>query len=122
MNAFMSYKFSTKNLTLDENDNDNDNENKNENENVDKQKKIYFFRQCIKMSYYQFNRQEILKKVKERYSNEKAAEYSLQNKEAIKEKARDRYENLSEEEKNKTRDIKKYQELLQYKKGALKSK
>ena len=118
----MSYKFSTKNLTLDENDNDNDNENKNENENVDKQKKIYFFRQCIKMSYYQFNRQEILKKVKERYSNERAAEYSLQNKEAIKEKARDRYENLSEEEKNKTRDIKKYQELLQYKKGALKSK
>ena len=118
----MSYKFSTKNLTLDENDNDNDNENKNENENVDKLKKIYFFWQCIKMSYYQFNRQEILKKVKERYSNEKAAEYSLQNKEAIKEKARDRYENLSEEEKNKTRDIKKYQELLQYKKGALKSK
>ena len=43
MNAFMSYKFSTKNLTLDENDNDNDNENKNENENVDKLKKIYFF-------------------------------------------------------------------------------
>ena len=27
----MSYKFCTKNLTLDENDNDNDNDNENEN-------------------------------------------------------------------------------------------
>ena len=48
------------------------------------------------MSYYQFNRQEILQKAKERYPKEKAAEYYLQNKEAIKEKARDRYRNLSE--------------------------
>ena len=31
MNAFMNYKFCTKNLTLDENDNDNDNDNENEN-------------------------------------------------------------------------------------------
>ena len=38
------------------------------------------------MSYYQFNRQEILQKAKERNSKEKAAEYYLQNKEAIKEK------------------------------------
>ena len=37
------------------------------------------------MSYYWFNRQEILQKVKEEYSKEK--EYYLQNKEAIKEKA-----------------------------------
>ena len=58
------------------------------------------------MSYYQFNRQEILQKAKERYSKEKAAEYYLQNKEPIKEKARNRYTNLSEEEKNK---IKEYQ-------------
>ena len=58
------------------------------------------------MSYYQFNRQEILQKAKEKYSKEKAAEYYLQNKEALKEKARDRYRNLSEEEKNK---IKEYQ-------------
>ena len=36
------------------------------------------------MSYYHFNRQEILQKAKERYSKEKAAEYYLQNKEAIK--------------------------------------
>ena len=33
----MSYKFCTKNLTLDDNDNENDNENENEN----KQKKIF---------------------------------------------------------------------------------
>ena len=56
------------------------------------------------MSYYQFNRQEILQKAKERYSKEKAAEYSLQNKKAIKEKARERYKNLSEEEKNKIKE------------------
>ena len=36
------------------------------------------------MSYYHFNRQEILQKAKERYSKEKAAEYYAQNKEAIK--------------------------------------
>ena len=48
------------------------------------------------MSYYQFNRQEILQKAKESYSKKKAAEYYLQNKEAIKERARDHYRNLSE--------------------------
>ena len=76
------------------------------------------------MSCHQFNRQEILQKAKERHSKEKAAEYYLQNKEAIKEKARDRYRNLSEEEKNKIKEYqkKRYQELLQYKKEALKSK
>ena len=62
------------------------------------------------MSYYQFNRQEILQKAKEKYSKEKAAEYYLQNKEALKEKARDRYRNLPRVSK------KKYQELIQYKK------
>ena len=40
------------------------------------------------MSYYQFNRQEILQKAKERYSKEKAADYYLKNKEAIKEKSK----------------------------------
>ena len=35
------------------------------------------------MNYYWLNRQEILQKAKERYSQEKAAEYYLQNKEAI---------------------------------------
>ena len=42
--------------------------------------------QYLKMSYYWFNRKEILQKAKERYSKEKAAEYYLENKEAIKEK------------------------------------
>ena len=51
------------------------------------------------MSYYLFNRQEILEKAKKRYSKEKAAEYYLQNQEVIKEKAGNRYKNLSEEEK-----------------------
>ena len=46
------------------------------------------------------------KKQKERYSKEKAAEYYSQNKEAIKEKSKNRYKNLSKEEKDK---IKEYQ-------------
>ena len=58
------------------------------------------------MSYYQFNRQDILQKAKERYSEEKADQYYLKNKEVKKEKARNHYRNLSEEEKNK---IKEYQ-------------
>ena len=76
------------------------------------------------MSYYQFNRQEILQKAKDRYSKEKAVEYYLKNKEAIKEKSKDQYENLSKKEKHK---IKRYQrerylELTQYKREALQSK
>ena len=74
------------------------------------------------MSYYWFNRQEILRKAKEKYSKEKAAEYYPQNKEAIKEKSRQCYKNLSQEEKDKIKEYqrKKYQELVQYKKEALK--
>ena len=70
------------------------------------------------MGCYQFNRQEIVQKAKETYSKEKAAKYYLQNKGTIKEKVRDRYRNLLEEEKNKIKDYQKknYQELLQYKK------
>ena len=71
------------------------------------------------MSYYWFNRQEILQKAKERYSKEKAAEYYAQNKEAIKEKSRERYKNLSQEKKDKIKENKKKkknQELVQYKK------
>ena len=69
------------------------------------------------MSYYQFNRQEILQKAEERYSKEKSAEYYLQNKEAIK-KTIDRYRHISEEEKNKGKEYqkKRYQKLIQYKK------
>ena len=77
------------------------------------------------MSYYWFNRQEILQKAKKTYSRERAAEYYLQNKKTINEQARDRYRNLSEGEKNKIKEYqkKKYQELLQYKKKeALKNK
>ena len=58
------------------------------------------------MSYYWFNRIEIFQKAKERYSKEKAAEYYLKNKEAMKEESRERYKNLSKEEKGK---IKEYQ-------------
>ena len=42
----------------------------------------------------------------------------------MKEKSRERYKNLSQEEKNKIKEYqrKKYQELAQYKKEALKNK
>ena len=53
------------------------------------------------MSYYQFNRQEILQKAKESYSKEKAAEYYLKNKESIKEKTKNQYKNLPQKEKDK---------------------
>ena len=74
------------------------------------------------MSYYWCNRQEILQKEKERYSKEKAAEYYLQNKEAMKEKSRNCYKNMSEEEKNEIKEYqkKRYQELIEYKKEMLK--
>ena len=74
----------------------------------------------MKMSYYHFNRQEILQKAKERYSKEKASEYYLKNKEAMKETLW--YKNLSQEEKDKIKEYqrKKYQELVQHKKEALK--
>ena len=76
------------------------------------------------MTYYWFNRQEILQKAKEKYSKEKAAEYYKQNKEAAKEKSRECYKNLSQEEKGKKKGYqrKKYQELVQYKKEALENK
>ena len=65
------------------------------------------------MSYYWFNRQENLQKAKEKYSKEKAAEYYAQNKEAIKEKLRERYKNLSQEQKVKIKDYqrKKYHDV-----------
>ena len=80
--------------------------------------------QRIKMSYNWFNRQEIFRKTKERYSKEIAAEYYLKNKETIKEKSRECYKNLSQEEKDKIKEYqrKKYQELVQYKKEALQNK
>ena len=75
------------------------------------------------MNYYWFNREQILQKVKEKYFKEKAAEYYKPNKEAIKEKSRKHYKNLSQEEKDKIKEYQiKYQELVQYKKDALKNK
>ena len=59
------------------------------------------------MSYYWFNRKEILQKGKERYSKEKTAEYYLENREAIKKKSRDQYKNLSKEEKDKIKECQK---------------
>ena len=75
------------------------------------------------MNYYWFNRQEVLQKAKERYSREKAAEYYAQNKVAIKVKSRVSYKNLSQEEKDNIKEYqrKKNQELVQYKKEALKN-
>ena len=58
------------------------------------------------MNYYWFNRQEILKKAKQRYSQEKAAKYYAQNKEVVKEKSRGRYKNLSQKEKTRLKSIK----------------
>ena len=54
------------------------------------------------MTYYCFNRQEILQTAKEKCSKEKVAEYYARNKEAIKEKSREHYKNFSHEKK-KTR-------------------
>ena len=56
------------------------------------------------MSYYWFNRHEIMQKAKERHSKEKAAEHYLKNKEPIKEKSREFYKKLSQEEKDKTKE------------------
>ena len=53
------------------------------------------------MNYYWFNRQKILQKAKEKHSKEKVEVYYAQNKEAIKEKSREHYKNLSQEKKDK---------------------
>ena len=47
-----------------------------------------------------------MQKAKEKYSKEKAAGYYAQNKEAIKEKSRERYKNLSQEKKARLKKIK----------------
>ena len=70
------------------------------------------------MSYYWFNKQENLQKAKKKHILEKNY---LQNKETIKEKQEIVIETY---QKKKIKDYqkKKYQELLQYKKEALKNK
>ena len=50
------------------------------------------------MSHYWFNKKEILEKAKEKYGNggkEKAVKYHQDNKDVIKEKAKNQYKNLS---------------------------
>ena len=75
------------------------------------------------MNYYWFNRQEILQKAKENYSKEKAVEYYKQNKEAIKGKSKSVIKTCHRKKKTKLKSIKKkYQELVWYKKEALKNK
>ena len=72
------------------------------------------------MSYYWFNRQEILQIAKEKYSKEKAAEYFAQNKEAIKKsqksiiktwhkKKKTRLKSIEEKDTNNWFSIKKKQ-------------
>ena len=55
------------------------------------------------MSYYWFNREEVLQKAKEKYGNcggkEKPAGYYRANKDVLKEKAKNEYKNMSEKEK-----------------------
>ena len=73
------------------------------------------------MSYYQFSRREILQKAKERYSKKEVTTYCSKNKKAIKERSKNRYKNLSKEEKYKIKKYqrKRYQQLIQCKKEAL---
>ena len=63
------------------------------------------------MSYYWFNRENILKDAWNKYHNkggkEKAAEYHAANKEVIKEDARNKYRNLSEKQKDRKKEISK---------------
>ena len=57
----------------------------------------------IKISHYWFNRQELLKKAKEKFHNnrgkEKAAKYYFDNKDVLKENAKNVYRNVSQKEK-----------------------
>ena len=57
----------------------------------------------MKMSYYWFNRQELLQKVKNRYCNcggrEEAAEYYISNKDVLKENANNKYRKWTDKEK-----------------------
>ena len=58
------------------------------------------------MSYYWFNRHEILQNAKERYSKEKSCWGLFTKQRTIKEKSKNGYRNMSKEEKDK---IKEYQ-------------
>ena len=58
------------------------------------------------MSYYWFNRKEILQKAKERYSKEKTVEYYLQNKEAKKKSQRIDTKTCQKEKKTRLKSTK----------------
>ena len=78
------------------------------------------------MSYYYFNRKNLLQKAKDKYHNfggkEKAAKYYIWNKEVLKENAKNKYRNLSEEEKKTkkeygkdgNRNMKKWKNMRKY--------
>ena len=76
------------------------------------------------MSYCQFNRQEILRKAKERFSKEKAVEYYLKKQRSNKRKVKKQYKNLSKEEEANIKEYQGniYQQLTQYKNEALQNK
>ena len=61
------------------------------------------------MSYYWFNRQELLQKAKEIYDNggNEKDKYYRDNKDVIKEKEKNKYRSLSEEEKKVKRQYSK---------------
>ena len=66
------------------------------------------------MSYYQNNKEKILNKHHNLGGNEKTKEYHQNNKDILKEKARTRYQNLSEEQKELKRQYSRnrYQRLI----------
>ena len=61
---------------------------------------------------------------KDGYFKEKTAEYYFKNKEVIKRKSKNRYKNLSKEEKDEIKKYQRerYQQLIQYKNEVLQSK
>ena len=62
------------------------------------------------MSYYWFNRQDLLQKAKEKYDNggkEQVAKYYRDYKDVIKQKEKNKYKNLKEEEKEAKRSYSK---------------
>ena len=75
------------------------------------------------MSYYWFNRKELLEKSHKKYDKEggkeRAGEYYDKNKETVKKKARNKNKNLSKEEKEKKRQYSKnkYNKLKQQYRG-----
>ena len=79
--------------------------------------------QCIKMSYYWFNRKEILQKAIERYSK-KSFWVLLTKQRSNKRKVKESLQNLSKEEKHKIKEYqgKRCQQLIQYKKETLQNK